>query len=104
MERITGIMLAGCLYVFGTTYLAAPFFGWDLSSASIAAAFGALPLAAKVGAKFCLAWPFTFHVFNGVRYMVSAFAKTLDSKSQIVRIGWAMTGASTLSALVLALW
>lgn len=97
-------MLAGGFYVFGTTYLAAPLFGWDVSSESLVAAFGALPVAAKVAAKFLVAWPFTFHLFVGTRYIVSSFAKTLKNKHQMVRIGWTVSGASLVSALVLALW
>ena len=102
MERNTGIMLSGGLYLFGTAYVAAPFLGWDLSAASMAAAFGAWPLAAKLSAKFLMAWPFTFHVFNGVRYLVTAAGKSLDNKPQIIKIGWAVTGASLMSAIALA--
>jgi len=103
MERITGGILAGGLYIFGTTYLVGPLFGWHISSETMVAAFGALPVAAKVAAKFCVAWPFTFHLFTGTRYLVTSFAKTLNNKPQMIRIGWAVSGVSTVSALILAL-
>ena len=46
LHRITGSVASGGLYVFGAAYLIAPLFGWHLESASIAAAFGAMPFAA----------------------------------------------------------
>ncbi|KOS39848.1 hypothetical protein ACN38_g9293 [Penicillium nordicum] len=99
MERNTGLLLAGGLYLFGTSYLVAPWLGWDLPSAALVAAFGSLPVAAKVGLKFFVAWPFTFHLFNGIRYCVSAAGYTLDSKTQIIKIAWAVVGSSALAAI-----
>ncbi|KAE8369298.1 putative cytochrome b subunit of succinate dehydrogenase [Aspergillus caelatus] len=98
MERNTGILLAGGLYLFGTSYLVAPWLGWDLSSAALVAAFGALPVAAKVALKFFVAWPFTFHLFNGIRYLATTTGRTLDSKSQFIKIAWAVVGSSALAA------
>ncbi|KAJ5920418.1 hypothetical protein N7516_011276 [Penicillium verrucosum] len=99
MERNTGLLLAGGLYLFGTSYLVAPWLGWDLSSAALVAAFGSLPVAAKVGLKFFVAWPFTFHLFNGIRSCVSAAGYTLDSRTQIIKIAWAVVGSSALPAI-----
>ncbi|KAL3483356.1 hypothetical protein BJX62DRAFT_220362 [Aspergillus germanicus] len=100
MERNTGILLSGTIYFFATGYLFSPVFGWDLSSASLVAAFAGLPLFAKVGLKFALAWPFTFHVFNGIRYVVTAVGtQTLRSREQVVRIAWGVVGASFVGAL-----
>jgi succinate dehydrogenase/fumarate reductase cytochrome b subunit len=36
----------------------------------MAAAFGSLPVAAKVGIKSLIAWPFAYHSINGVRHLV----------------------------------
>ncbi|GFF60162.1 succinate dehydrogenase cytochrome B subunit, mitochondrial, partial [Aspergillus udagawae] len=99
MERNTGLLLAGGLYLFGTSYLVAPWLGWDLSSAALVAAFGSLPVAAKVVLKFFVAWPFTFHLFNGIRYVVSSTGYTLGSKSQFIKIAWAVVGSSALAAV-----
>lgn len=99
LERNTGILFAGGLYLFGTSYLVAPWFGWDLSSPVIVAAFGALPLAAKVAVKLCVAWPFSFHVFNGIRYITTSTGSTLQSKAQMITIAWAVVGTSALAAV-----
>jgi succinate dehydrogenase (ubiquinone) cytochrome b560 subunit len=58
------------VYVFGAAYLVSPLFGWHLDVVSMAAAFGALPVIAKVGIKTFIAAPFTFHCINGVRHLV----------------------------------
>ncbi|PYI08870.1 cytochrome b560 subunit of succinate dehydrogenase [Aspergillus sclerotiicarbonarius CBS 121057] len=99
MERNTGLLFSGGLYLFATSYLAAPYLGWDLSSTSLVAAAAALPVAVKFALKFAVAWPFTFHIIAGIRYVATSGAKTLDSKRQFVRIAWGVVGASFVSAL-----
>jgi len=69
----------------------------------MAAAFGSLPVAAKVLAKFTLAMPFTFHSFNGIRHLVWDLGKEFSNKA-VIRTGWTVVGISTLSALALALF
>ena len=81
-HRFTGALLSGglfllnsrCLmvgvYVFGAAYLVSPLFGWHMDVASLVAAFGALPVAAKVGIKSIVAFPFAFHSINGLRHLV----------------------------------
>lgn len=100
LERITGIIFAGGLYIFSTAYFASPYLGWDLSSASMAAAFGELPVAVKAAAKFCVAWPFAFHCFNGAKYLVWSAAGLLTNR-QVIRTGWVVVGATTVSAVAL---
>ncbi|TAQ83974.1 hypothetical protein B7494_g7705 [Chlorociboria aeruginascens] len=102
MTRMTGGALAGGFYVFGSAYLLSPLLGWHLDSASIAAAFGALPLAVKVLAKFAVAMPFTFHSFNGVRHLAWDLGLGFKNK-EVIRTGMFMTGVSVASALGLAL-
>ncbi|KAK6219258.1 histone H4-like TAF Taf6, SAGA complex subunit [Pestalotiopsis sp. IQ-011] len=99
--RITGSIFSGGLYVFGAAYLVAPLLGWHLESASIAAAFGALPVAAKGAFKFLLAWPFMGHCVNGIRHLVFDFAKGF-SKSNIKTVGNVLWGTTLVSALGLA--
>jgi succinate dehydrogenase (ubiquinone) cytochrome b560 subunit len=102
--RITGSIFSGSLYVFASAYLVAPLLGWHLESASLVAAFGGLPLAAKGGLKFLVAWPFAFHSINGVRHLVQDFAKGF-AKSSLATTGWAIWGTSLVTALGLAfLW
>ncbi|KAI9760506.1 MAG: hypothetical protein M4579_001591 [Chaenotheca gracillima] len=101
LNRITGSVLSGGLYVFATAYLAAPLFGWHLESASMAAAFGAWPVLGKVALKTTLALPFTFHCINGVRHLVWDTGKEFGNQ-QVVRTGWAVVGLTAVSTLGLA--
>ena len=68
----------------------------------MAATFGSLPVAAKVAMKFGLAWPFTYHSFNGIRHLVWDTGRELDNKG-VQRTGWAVVGLSVVSAAGLAM-
>ena len=103
MNRITGSILSGSLYLFGFAYLVAPAFGWHLESASMAAAFAAWPVAAKVLTKFLLAWPFTFHSFNGLRHLAWDMGSNLTNK-QVIVTGWTVIGISFVTALGLTFY
>lgn len=102
-HRITGSVLSGAFYIFGSAYLVSPLLGWHLDSASLVAAFGAWPVAAKVAAKFAFALPFTFHSFNGIRHLVWDMGKEFSNKS-VIRTGFTVVGVSVVSALGLALF
>ncbi|PWY70507.1 cytochrome b560 subunit of succinate dehydrogenase [Aspergillus heteromorphus CBS 117.55] len=99
LERNTGILFSGGLYLFATSYLIAPYLGWDLSSTTLVAAVAGLPVVAKLALKFAIAWPFTFHVVNGVRYLATSGARTIASKGQIVGVAWGVVGVSFLGAV-----
>ncbi|KAH0606291.1 uncharacterized protein H6S33_003952 [Morchella sextelata] len=101
LNRITGVALSGGIYVFALAYLAAPTFGLHLESATIAAAFGSLPVAAKVGIKAAVALPFTFHSWNGIRHLLWDTGKALDIKG-VYRTGYVVLGLTTLSTVYLA--
>ncbi|KAF7927795.1 uncharacterized protein EAE98_000417 [Botrytis deweyae] len=100
LNRITGCILSGGFYVFGAAYLASPLFGWHLDTASMVAAFGAWPLAAKFLAKFTLAMPFTYHSFNGIRHLAWDMGKTFKNAT-VIKTGWTVVGLSVGSALAL---
>ncbi|MCJ1420643.1 hypothetical protein MMC32_007002 [Xylographa parallela] len=101
LNRITGSVLSGGFYIFGFSYLVASLFGWHLESGSMVAAFGSLPLLAKVGLKFSVALPFTFHSFNGIRHLVWDTGRELSNKA-VQNTGWAVVGISVASAGILA--
>lgn len=101
-NRITGATLSGGFYIFGAAYLVSPLLGWHLDSASMAAAFGAWPVFAKVAAKFAVAMPFTFHSFNGIRHLIWDTGRVFGNQ-QVINTGWVVVGVSTVSALYLAL-
>jgi len=100
-HRLTGSILSGGFYVFGAAYLVSPLFGWHLDSASLAAAIGSLPVLEKVGLKGLVAFPFTFHSFNGIRHLVWDLGKEFSNKA-VIRSGWTVVGISAVSALYLA--
>lgn len=102
LHRITGIALSGGLYIFASAYLVSPLLGWHLESASLAAAFGSLPLLAKVGLKGTLAMPFTYHCWNGLRHLMWDTGRGFTNQ-QVIKTGWTMVGLSVASALALAL-
>jgi succinate dehydrogenase (ubiquinone) cytochrome b560 subunit len=96
MMRITGVAYSGSFYIFGIAYLISPYLGWDLSSATIAAAFGSLPWAAKSFIKFAIAWPVVLHCINGIRHLTWDTARGFNN-SFIMKTGWAAVGVATLS-------
>jgi hypothetical protein len=57
------------VYCFGAAYLVSPLFGWHLDVPTLVATFGSLPVAAKLGIKSVVAFPFAFHSINGLRHL-----------------------------------
>ena len=51
--------------------------------------------------KFSIAWPFTYHLLNGVRHLVWDTGRELSNKG-VQRTGWAVVGLSVVSAAGLA--
>ena len=70
-------------------------------SATMVSAFGSLPAVVKVGLKFGIALPFTFHSFNGIRHLVWDTGRELGNKS-VIRTGWIVIGATIVSSGILA--
>ncbi|KAL2269676.1 hypothetical protein VTJ83DRAFT_1860 [Remersonia thermophila] len=103
LTRFTGGVLSGSLYAFAAAYLAAPYLGWHLESASLVAAFGALPVAAKVGLKTLAAWPFAFHVVSGTRYLIYDLGIGFARKT-VIKTEWYILGTSIVGALGLVLF
>lgn len=102
MNRITGCTLSGAFYLFGTAYLIAPYAGWHLESASMAAAFAAWPFALQFATKLFFALPFTFHSLNGLRHLAWDTASMMTNP-KVNSTGWVVIGASVVSAIGLAL-
>jgi succinate dehydrogenase (ubiquinone) cytochrome b560 subunit len=102
LQRITGLGLAGGLYIFGIAYLVSPYLGWNLSSDTLAAAMASLPWAGKVAVKFGIAWPFFFHAFNSLRHLAWDMTKGFKMAT-VYRTGYASAGLSILAAAGLAI-
>lgn len=101
MNRITGATLATGIYTYFAVYSTASIMGWPLDSASLAAAFGSLPIVAKVGIKALVAFPFTYHSWNGIRHLLWDTGKMLDIKD-VYRSGYVVFGLTAISTLYLA--
>lgn len=101
-QRFSGMVFTGGLYGFSVAYLVAPLAGWHLESASIAAAFAGWPLLVKGGIKLGLAWPFVFHLFNGIKHLVHDSTAKGFKKITIKKAEYAIWGSTTLVALALA--
>jgi len=101
LHRITGVAMSGPLYLWATAYLFSPTLGWHLESASMVAAMGALPVAAKVAIKATLALPFTYHCMNGLRHLTWDLGRGLTNNA-IIKSGWTVIGLSVSTALALA--
>ncbi|OJD11952.1 succinate dehydrogenase, cytochrome b556 subunit [Emergomyces pasteurianus Ep9510] len=100
LHRNTGLAVSGGFYLFFAAYVASPWLGWHIDSASMATSFETLPLAAKVFLKTTVTLPFTFHCFNGVRHLVWDSGRALGNK-QVIKSGWAVVGLSISCALLL---
>lgn len=101
LNRITGSVLSGGFYIFGALYLIAPYIGLHMESAVMAASVAAWPVLVKFPLKLLVAWPFTFHSFNGVRHLIWD-TTTMITNQQVQRSGWFVVGLSTVAALALA--
>lgn len=104
------------MYVFGASYLIAPYLGWHLDVASMAAAFGSLPVAAKLGIKSFVAFPFAFHSINGLRHLTwdtgagnrpncvyGGLTWIALKNKQVNATGWTVVGLSAVATLGLIL-
>merc|ERR1712000_181903 len=80
--RITGCTLSGAAYVYFTSYLVAPLFGWHIESAALAESF-------------------SNHFINGCRHLVFDLGKGFD-KATIVKTETVTWIASAVGALFLA--
>jgi len=94
--------MSGGFYAFGALYLIAPYAGLHLESAVLAAGFAKWPTVLQLTTKALVAWPFTYHSFNGVRHLVWDTASMINNK-QVNQTGWFVVGLSTVTALGLAL-
>ncbi|EOD51231.1 Succinate dehydrogenase/Fumarate reductase transmembrane subunit [Neofusicoccum parvum] len=103
LHRITGSVLSGGMYLFFAAYAVAPLTGWHLESQSIAAAFGAWSVGAKVATKSLLAAPFVYHSWNGLRHIAWDFAVGINNAS-VIKTGWTVVAVSTVSTLALAFY
>lgn len=108
-----------CLYFQHSVSLSSLVSGLALAGYATAIGFGAVALSSPVSSyvealqaahvnpallflgKLILAFPFTFHFFNGIRHLVWDLGQCLSIKG-VYATGYLMLGASGVSALALA--
>lgn len=100
IHRITGVALGFAFYAYALSYVALPILGYHVDSASLAAAFGGLPLAAKLAIKGVAALPFTFHFWNGFRHLIWDTAHELTVKG-VYKTGYTVVGLTAISTIAL---
>ncbi|KAF4526043.1 hypothetical protein B566_EDAN000837 [Ephemera danica] len=96
-HRITGMAVSGYVYAFsiGMMMLPASFPHYCAALANMH-----LSPALLFTAKFLIAFPFTYHLCNGVRHLMWDLGKGLELK-QVYSTGYTMLGAATILSLVL---
>ena len=102
LHRITGVALAFGLYGGLVSYVGLPLLGYPFTFADVAATWATAPGFLKVAVKSLIAFPFTFHSFNGLRHLLWDACYELSLKG-VYRTGYAVLGASAISAVALAL-
>lgn len=102
LMRITGLAMSGTFCLYPLLYLASPFLGIDVSVASLVTTFGSWPACVKVPLKVAVAWTFTFHSFNSLRFLSWDMARGITNK-RVAQTGWAVVVASFASALALVI-
>ena len=98
--RITGLTMSGAFCFYPLLYLASPLLGIDVSVESLATSFGSWPAFVKLPLKLAVAWTFTFHSFNSLRFLTWDMARGITNK-RVAQTGWAVVGASFASAVAL---
>ncbi|XP_014211289.1 succinate dehydrogenase cytochrome b560 subunit, mitochondrial [Copidosoma floridanum] len=98
-HRATGIILSSysIILAFGTL-----FYPGGIPCLIDAIAAWGLPSALLVTGKTLLAYPLTYHYFNGIRHLAWDLGKFLTIKD-VYTTGYTVIGISTIAALALAL-
>lgn len=98
LMRLSGLAMSGAFCLYPLLYLASPLLGIDVSVASIVTSFGSLPAMFKVPVKLAVAWTFTFHSFNSLRFLSWDMVWGITNK-RVAQTGWTVVVVSFASAL-----
>jgi succinate dehydrogenase (ubiquinone) cytochrome b560 subunit len=98
--RLTGLAMSGTFCLYPLLYLASPLLGIDVSVESLATSFGSWPVFVKFPIKLAVAWTFTFHGFNSLRFLTWDMARGITNK-RVATTGWMVVVSSFASALAL---
>ena len=100
-HRITGVAMAGAFYALTCTFAATSILGINFDTATLVSAFTELPVTLQYAVKAACAYPFVFHVGNGIRHLVWDFGKELTIKG-VYRTGYAVLAATAVFGSYLA--
>lgn len=100
--RITGCTVMGATYIFFASYLIAPIFGLGFDSSALVSAFASLPSAVQGGIKLGLAFPFTFHFFNGIKQLWFDVSSTAFNPRNMTRAEITVWAVSSVVSLLIA--
>jgi len=98
VNRGTGVALSVLLYGFSIAYVAAPLVGLPFTGADVVSFVAGMPDAVKIAGKTLLAFPFTFHFWNGLRHLSWDTGKFLTVKGCYTS-AYFMMGATALSTV-----
>ncbi|QKX60511.1 uncharacterized protein TRUGW13939_07656 [Talaromyces rugulosus] len=102
LQRFSGMAFSGGLYAFATAYLLLPAAcGSTVDTDSLVNMVAGLPESVKTGAKFLVAWPFTYHAVNGVKQLAWDQVIGMRDKKMIRLVARGVAGVSFVGALVL---
>ncbi|KAL1411574.1 cytochrome b subunit of succinate dehydrogenase, Sdh3p [Vanrija albida] len=100
LHRITGVAIGGAFYAAALVYLLHPIYP-AIDSAHLIDFFHGLPTLAKGSLKALVAFPLTYHSFNGIRHLMWDVGKGLTIKGVYVS-GYAVFAATAVATLYLA--
>ncbi|KAI9236901.1 MAG: hypothetical protein BYD32DRAFT_8208 [Podila humilis] len=101
-HRATGGAVAVGFYAGAIGYAVLPMLGLGFDAATVTSALATVPVAAKVAGKFLIAYPFTFHCFNGLRHLLWDTTRAMTMKG-VYTTGYIVLGLTTVSSIGLAL-
>lgn len=103
-HRITGVAMAGAFYALTCGFAATSILNIPFDTTTLVSAFTTLPTFAQYGIKAICAYPFVYHIGNGIRHLVWDFGKELTIPG-VYRTGYAVLAATAVIGSYLAfLW
>ncbi|KAG0267738.1 cytochrome b subunit of succinate dehydrogenase, Sdh3p [Linnemannia exigua] len=100
-HRFAGGAVATGFYAGAIGYAVAPMVGLGFDAAAITSVIATVPVAAKVAAKFIIAYPFAFHCFNGIRHLIWDTTRFMSIKG-VYQTGYTVLGLSAVTSIALA--
>ncbi|MBW0478987.1 hypothetical protein O181_018702 [Austropuccinia psidii MF-1] len=102
LNRVTGSALSVGIYAYALGYLISPASGIPMDSETVLQMISTTPEWIKIAAKTMVAFPFTFHTFNGMRHLAWDMGYFLNLKSSYTA-GYVVLGLTAVSTVGLAL-